>query len=401
MAAMCMAIYFNKLSIDERTHLTTAMRDSGKVLQWEALNLPGPIVDKHSTGGVGDVVSLMLAPMLAACGAYVPMISGRGLGHTGGTLDKMSAIPGFDVFPSPEKLKTIVKSVGAVIIGQTEDLAPADKRIYAVRDTTATVESIDLITASILSKKLAEGLDSLVMDVKVGNGAFMPTYDLSVALAKSIVEVANQAGCQTTALLTDMNQVLAKSAGNAVEVREAVRYLRGDIVSPRLHNINMALCAQILINAKLATDQTDAKRQLQAVLDDGSAAEYFAKMVSAQGGPADFVEGYDHYLAKAPVIKPLFAPQSGILAQMDTRSIGLAVIGLGGGRRVTSDKIDVSVGFDAIASLGDHVDKQTPLATIHAKDQQSWQTAADAFLAAITIGDKGYTPTPEVYEVIE
>lgn len=400
-AAMCMAIFFNKLNIAERTHLTTAMRDSGRVLTWDDMDLNGPVVDKHSTGGVGDVVSLMLAPMVAACGGYVPMISGRGLGHTGGTLDKMSAIPGFDTFPAPEKLRDIVKSAGAVIIGQTEDLAPADGRIYATRDITATVESIDLITASILSKKLAEGLDSLVMDVKVGNGAFMPTYEDSVALAKSIVDVANHAGCQTTALLTDMNQVLAKSAGNAVEVREAVRYLRGDIVSPRLHAVNMALCEQLLINGKLAKDKADANAQLQAVIDNGSAAEYFAKMVTAQGGPADFVDNYENYLDKAPVIKPLFAPTAGTLREMDTRSVGIAVIGLGGGRRVATDKIDVSVGFDDIASLGDKVDAQTPLATIHAKDEDSWNAAADAFLKAITIDENGYEPTPEVYEVIE
>ncbi|PID64036.1 MAG: thymidine phosphorylase [Gammaproteobacteria bacterium] len=400
-AAMCMAIYFNKLNIDERTDLTTAMRDSGRVLTWNDMQLNGPVVDKHSTGGVGDVVSLMLAPMLAACGAYVPMISGRGLGHTGGTLDKMSAIPGFDTFPAPDKLREMVKSVGAVIIGQTADLAPADKRIYATRDITATVESIDLITASILSKKLAEGLDSLVMDVKVGNGAFMPTYEASVALAKSIVEVANHAGCQTSALLTDMNQVLARSAGNAVEVREAVRYLRGDIVSPRLHAVNMALCEQLLVNAKLAKDKADATRQLQAVLDNGQAAEAFAKMVSAQGGPADFVDNYDNYLAKAPVIKPLFAPTEGTLSAMDTRSIGIAVIGLGGGRRVASDAVDVRVGFDDIQTLGTRIDKDTPLAVIHAKDEADWQAAAKAFLKAVRIDDSAYKPTPDIYEVIE
>ncbi|PID66737.1 MAG: thymidine phosphorylase [Gammaproteobacteria bacterium] len=400
-AAMCMAIFFNKLTIAERTALTLAMRDSGRVLQWAQANLDGPVVDKHSTGGVGDVVSLILAPMLAACGAYVPMISGRGLGHTGGTLDKLSAIPGFDTFPDPEKLQHMVKTAGAAIIGQTPDLAPADKRIYATRDITATVESIDLITASILSKKLAEGLDSLVMDVKVGNGAFMPTYEDSLALAQSIVEVANHAGCQTTALLTDMNQVLASSAGNAVEVREAVQYLRGENINPRLHAINMALCEQLLINAELAKDNTDAREQLQSALDSGKAAEYFAKMVTEQGGPADFVEHYDNYLAQAPVIKPLPAPHAGVLRAMDTRSIGLAVIGLGGGRRVASDTIDVSVGYDAILALGSKVEKGTPLATIHAGDESSWQAAAEAFLAAVTIDGGDYQPTATVYQVVK
>ncbi len=400
-AAMSMAIYLNQMTVAERTALTLAMRDSGRVLQWADANLDGPIVDKHSTGGVGDVVSLMLAPMVAACGAYVPMISGRGLGHTGGTLDKLSAIPGFDTFPEPEKLKHIVKTAGAAIIGQTADLAPADKRIYAVRDVTATVESIDLITASILSKKLAEGLDSLVMDVKVGNGAFMPTYADSLALAQSIVDVANHAGCQTTALLTDMNQVLASSAGNAVEVREAVQYLRGEHINPRLHAVNMALCEQLLINGKLATDKSDANTRLQSALDSGRAAEYFAKMVTEQGGPADFVDNYDNYLAKAKVVKPLLAPCPGTLRAMDTRSIGVAVIGLGGGRRVASDNIDVSVGYDRIQALGTTVTKDTPLAVIHAKDEDDWQIAADAFLAAITIDDGDYQATPEVYQVVE
>ena len=400
-AAMCMAIFFNHMNIAERTQLTLAMRDSGRVLAWADAHLDGPIVDKHSTGGVGDVVSLMLAPMLAACGAYVPMISGRGLGHTGGTLDKLSAIPGFDTFPHPEKLKQIVKNAGAAIIGQTQDLAPADKRIYATRDITATVESIGLITASILSKKLAEGLDSLVMDIKVGNGAFTPTYEDSVALAKSIVAVANHAGCQTTALLTDMNQVLASSAGNAVEVREAVRYLRRKNINPRLHAVTMAQCQQLLINGKLATDADDAKKQLQSVLDSGKAAECFAKMVSEQGGPSDFVDNYDDYLDKAPIIKPVFPPRSGILQAMDTRAVGVAVIGLGGGRRVATDNINLSVGYDKVLPLGTNVETDTPLAMIHAADEKTWQVAASAYIAAMTIDDKNYPPSPEIYEVIE
>ncbi|PIE46921.1 MAG: thymidine phosphorylase [Gammaproteobacteria bacterium] len=401
-AAMCMAVFLNKLNIEERTALTLAMRDSGCVLDWANANLDGPIVDKHSTGGVGDVVSLMLAPMVAACGAYVPMISGRGLGHTGGTLDKLSAIPNFDTFPNPNKLKCIVKSAGCAIIGQTPDLAPADKRIYAVRDVTATVASIDLITASILSKKLAEGLDSLVMDVKVGNGAFMPTYEDSVALAKSIVEVANHAGCQTTALLTDMSQVLASSAGNGVEVREAVRYLTGEYRNPRLHAVTMALCEQLLINGKLAKDKIEATAQLQHALDSGLALEYFAKMVTEQGGASDFVENYDNYLAKANVIKPVLASKSGTLVAMDTRRVGVAVIGLGGGRRVSTDKIDVSVGFDEILPLGTKVEKDTPLAVIHAKDENSWQQASADFLNAVSITKGGeYQPIPEVYEIVE
>lgn len=399
-AALCMAVFFNDLNIDERTALTLAMRDSGDVLNWSSVGLNGPVLDKHSTGGVGDVVSLMLAPMLAACGGYVPMISGRGLGHTGGTLDKLESIPNFDMYPHPEALRQIVKNVGCAIIGQTGNLAPADKKIYATRDITATVESISLITASILSKKLAEGLDSLVMDVKVGNGAFMPTYQQSQALAQSIASVATAAGCQTTALLTDMNQILASSAGNAVEVAEAVRFLRGERINPRLKEITMALCAEALVNGKLADTRDNARVQLQTVLDNGKAAEYFDKMVVAQGGPSDFCDTYEQHLKKANTIKPLYAPQDGIISAMDTRAIGIAVINLGGGRRLASDKIDHAVGFDDILPLGSKVDTQTPLCTISAQTESAWQKAAQDYLAALTIGEKAPEPTPVIYETL-
>lgn len=399
-AAMCMAIFFRDLTIEERTQLTLAMRDSGDTLVWESLNLNGPVLDKHSTGGVGDVVSLMLAPMVAACGGYLPMISGRGLGHTGGTLDKLESIPGFGMYPSPEELRRIVKNVGCAIIGQTGNLAPADRKIYATRDVTATVESLSLITASILSKKLAEGLDSLVMDVKVGNGAFMPTYDMSQALARSIVDVANQAGCKTTALLTDMNQILASSAGNAVEVAEAVRFLRGENINPRLKEVTMALCAELLVSGKLAANREEARQKLQTVLDNGRAAERFDHMVIAQGGPDNFCTTYRQHLPRAKIIKPLLAPHAGIISAVDTRAVGIAVINLGGGRRLSSDQIDHSVGFDDILGLGARVDTQTPLATIHADSESAWERAAENYLAAITIGD---TPPPEhpcVYDTI-
>ncbi|SUO96235.1 thymidine phosphorylase [Suttonella ornithocola] len=399
-AALCMSIFFNDLNIEEKSALTLAMRNSGDSLDWSNVGLNGPVLDKHSTGGVGDVVSLMLAPMLAACGGYVPMISGRGLGHTGGTLDKLEAIPGFDMYPSPDNLSRIVKEVGCAIIGQTGNLAPADRKIYATRDITATVESIALITASILSKKLAEGLDSLVMDVKVGNGAFMPTYQQSQALAQSIASVATAAGCQTTALLTDMNQVLASSAGNAVEVAEAIRFLRNEDVNPRLKEITMALCAEALVNGKLASDRDDARRQLQETLDSGKAAEYFDRMVVAQGGPADICNTYEKHLRKAAIIKPLYAPCEGIISAMDTRSIGIAVINLGGGRRRAEDKIDHAVGFDDILPLGTKVDTQTPIAIIHAQSEEAYQQAAQEYLAALEIGEKTPEKTPEIYETI-
>ncbi|GAD80985.1 thymidine phosphorylase [Vibrio ezurae] len=400
-AAFAMTIFFNEMTMPERIALTCAMRDSGMVIDWSHMNFDGPIVDKHSTGGVGDVTSLMLGPMVAACGGYVPMISGRGLGHTGGTLDKLESIPGYNITPENDVFGRVTKDAGVAIIGQTGDLAPADKRVYATRDITATVDNISLITASILSKKLAAGLDSLVMDVKVGSGAFMPTYEASEELARSIVAVANGAGTKTTAILTDMNQVLASSAGNALEVREAVRFLTGEYRNPRLLEVTMASCCEMLVLGKLADSTEQAYEKLMTVLDNGKAAECFNKMVAGLGGPSDFVSNYTQYLPEAEIIKPVFAKQAGVITHMDTRAIGMAVVGMGGGRRVATDSIDYAVGFDKFAQLGDAVDAEKPLAFIHARNEQQWQEAANALQAAIHIGDPSqYQATPVVYAQI-
>ncbi|MGR5131286.1 thymidine phosphorylase [Vibrio alfacsensis] len=398
-AAFAMAIFFNEMTMPERIALTCAMRDSGMVIDWNHMNFGGPIVDKHSTGGVGDVTSLMLGPMVAACGGFVPMISGRGLGHTGGTLDKLESIPGYNITPTNDVFGQVTKDAGVAIIGQTGDLAPADKRVYATRDITATVDNISLITASILSKKLAAGLESLVMDVKVGSGAFMPTYEASEELAKSIVAVANGAGTTTTAILTDMNQVLASSAGNAVEVREAVRFLTGEYRNPRLLEVTMASCAEMLVLGKLAENTEDARAKLMEALDNGKAAECFGKMVAGLGGPADFVENYDNYLEKAEIIKPVYATETGIVSAMDTRAIGMAVVSMGGGRRVATDEIDYAVGFDNFIRLGEVADSDKPLAVIHARTEEQWEEAAKALRSAIKVGGE-YTPTPEVYRQI-
>lgn len=399
-AALAMAVYFKDMTMDERVALTCAMRDSGMVLNWEHLNLGGPIVDKHSTGGVGDVVSLMLGPMVAACGGFVPMISGRGLGHTGGTLDKLDAIPGYQTSVDNDRFLKVVKEAGVAIIGQTGDLAPADKRIYAVRDITATVESIAMITGSILSKKLASGLEALVMDVKVGSGAFMPTFEASEELAKSIVAVANGAGCRTSALLTDMNQVLASSAGNGVEVREAVRYLTGEYRNPRIHEVTMSLCAEMLISAHLASDDADARRKLQAVLDNGKAAEIFGRMVTGLGGPSDFMERYDSHLPKAAIVRPVYAANAGFVTAMDTRELGLAVVAMGGGRRAAGDKLDYAVGLTDFIRLGQSVDADKPLALIHAQTEDQFAQAASMVQAAVKIGDTQPQALPEVYRRI-
>ncbi len=399
-AAFAMAVFFNGMTMPERIALTCAMRDSGSVLNWSEMQLPGPVLDKHSTGGVGDVVSLMLGPMVAACGGFVPMISGRGLGHTGGTLDKFDAIPGYQTTPLNAIFKKVVKEVGVAIIGQTADLAPADKRFYGIRDVTATVESIPLITASILSKKLAAGLEALVMDVKVGSGAFMPTYEKSEELANSIVAVANGAGCRTSAVLTDMNQVLATTAGNAVEVHEAIRYLRGDYRHPRLHEVTMALCAEMLLSGNLAATQEQAYQKLQTALDSGKAAETFARMVHALGGPIDLIEKPESYLKASPIIQPVYAARAGYVKTMNTRELGLAVVALGGGRVRAADPIDYSVGLSEIISLGDYADERKPLAFIHARTDAQYEQIANMIRNAICISDEKPSVPPAVYRRI-
>ena len=399
-AALAMAVYFNDMNMDERVAFTLAMRDSGQVMEWQSLNLPGPVVDKHSTGGVGDVVSLMLGPMIAACGGYVPMISGRGLGHTGGTLDKFDSIPGYCTVPDPELFRKVVKDIGVAIIGQTAQLAPSDKRFYSIRDVTATVESVAMITGSILSKKLSAGLDALVMDVKVGSGAFMPTYEKSVELAESIVAVGNGAGTKTSALLTEMNESLGPVAGNALEVRLAIDYLAGRSRPARLHEVTMALCAEMLVLSGIDKDETAARARLQAALDSGEALNRFAKMVAALGGPADLVENTDKHLESAPVVLPVPALRAGFISAVNTRGLGLAVVSLGGGRRRPSDAIDFAVGLSGLVELGDAISVGQPLALVHARTQEAAQQAVREVQAAYVLGDQKPAPNPVIYRTI-
>ena len=399
-AALGMAVFFNDMNMDERVAFTLAMRDSGHVLDWRSLNLPGPVVDKHSTGGVGDVVSLLLGPMIAACGGYVPMISGRGLGHTGGTLDKFDAIPGYCTVPDNELFRKVVQEIGVAIIGQTAQLAPADKRFYSIRDVTATVESVAMITGSILSKKLSAGLDALVMDVKVGSGAFMPTYDKSVELAESIVAVGNGAGMQTSAILTDMNESLAPYAGNALEVRGAMDYLTGRSRPARLHEVTLALCAEMLVLGGLAATEEEARVKLDAVLASGAAAERFARMVSALGGPADLIENPDKHLETAPFIVPAPALSAGFANVRDCRAIGLAVVALGGGRRRPTDSIDFAVGLTDLVGLGEQVSVGQPLAMVHARTEAAAQQAVKEIQDAYAISAVALTPNPVIYRTI-
>ena len=365
-AAFAMAVFFRGMTADEAVALTTAMRDSGTVLDWSAL--PGPALDKHSTGGVGDNVSLMLSPALAACGAYVPMVSGRGLGHTGGTLDKLDAIPGYASQPDLDLFRKVVTDVGCAIVGQTADLAPADKRLYAIRDVTATVESIPLITASILSKKLAAVRGGVVLDVKTGNGAFMQKLDEFRALAESLVSVANGAGLKASALITDMNEPLASAAGNAVEVMNAVEFLQGK-QDRRLYEVSVALGGEVLALGGLAADDAEGRTMIEAAFASGRAAEIFARMVAALGGPSDFMEKPQQYLEPAPLVRPVTAGRAGTVTHIDTRAVGIAVVELGGGRMRAEDSIDHSVGFTKLAGLGANVGPDAPLALVHARDE--------------------------------
>lgn len=386
-AAFAMAVFFRGLDQGERVALLQAMTRSGSVLDWAPERLPGPVLDKHSTGGVGDKVSLILAPIVAACGGFVPMISGRGLGHTGGTLDKMDAIPGYVSQPDTPRLRRVVREVGCAIVGATGDIAPADRRLYAIRDVTATVESIDLITCSILSKKLAAGLQGLVLDVKFGSGAFMPQPDRARALAEALVEAANGAGLPTLALLTDMDQVLGHSAGNALEVRECLDILTGGPREARLWAVTREQTAELLLLGGLAADLEQARVRVDDALDSGRAAEQFARMVVALGGPADLLERPDSHLAAAPLVRAVRAERPGMVTAQDVRALGLAVVALGGGRTRPTDPVDPAVGLSAVAAIGTAVGPDAaPLCLVHARDAAAADAAEAAVRRAFAIG---------------
>jgi thymidine phosphorylase len=399
-AAFAMAVFFKGMTLDERVALTRAMMASGAVLDWRGAHLAGPILDKHSTGGVGDNVSLMLAPMLAACGAFTPMISGRGLGHTGGTLDKLDSIPGYVAQPDLALFRRVVAEAGCAIIGQTADLAPADKRLYAIRDVTATVESVALITASILSKKLAAGLQGLVMDVKAGSGAFMATLDGARELATSIAMVANDAGLPTVSLITDMNEPLASAAGNAVEIRTAVDYLTGAKRDQRLDRVTMALGAELLALSGLAHDAEAGAAALRRTLDKGAAAERFERMVAGLGGPKDFVTHAHAALPRAPVLVEATPETSGFVVSIDVRAVGLAVVELGGGRARANDSIDPAVGLTDLAPIGAEVGPDAPLARVHAREPDQAHAAVRRLRGAYRLDEAPLSPADPVIERI-
>jgi len=399
--ALAMAVVVRGMSAAERIALTGEMTRSGDVLDWSAAGLHGPALDKHSTGGVGDKVSLLLAPIVAACGGAVPMISGRGLGHTGGTLDKLEAIPGYDTAPDNDTFRRAVASAGCAIVGQTGTLAPADRRLYAIRDATGTVESIPLIAASILSKKLAAGLDALVMDVKVGSGAFLPGHEQASELAQAIVEIARGNGLHASALLTDMDRVLGRSAGNAVEVRESIDHLTGAAADERLRAVTLALSAELLRLGGVIDDEDEARAAAERALDGGAAAERFAAMVAQLGGPADLLEAPERHLASAPVELAAEPAQAGIVTAVQVRAVGLAVIALGGGRTRETDPVDHAVGLTEVAAPGERVGPgERPLALVHARDEASASRAGDALRDAYGIGDVPPRAVPPVLEIL-
>jgi thymidine phosphorylase len=412
--AMAMAIVWRGMSREERVALTGAMMRSGEVLKWhgsesggatvsgELAKLDRPILDKHSTGGVGDKVSLLLAPIVAACGGAVPMISGRGLGHTGGTLDKLESIPGYDVVPTPSRFREVVARTGCAIIGQTAALAPADRRLYAIRDATGTVESLPLIVASILSKKLAAGLDALVMDVKAGSGAFLPDLDDTRELAQAIVEVAQGNGLATSALITDMDQVLGRTAGNAVEVREAIDMLTGSGTrEPRLLEVTLALSAELLVLGGIHSEHSAARTAAERALSSGAAAETFGAMVAALGGPARLLESPAEFLAQAPIARPVEPTESGVVTQVDVRAVGVGIVTLGGGRARETDLVDHAVGLTEVAALGESVGPGSrPLAILHARDEASFERGAAALRAAVTVGDAWTGEGATVLEIV-
>jgi thymidine phosphorylase len=400
--ALAMAVVLRGMSNEERVALTGAMTRSGDVLDWSGAGLPGPALDKHSTGGVGDKVSLLLAPIVAACGGAVPMISGRGLGHTGGTLDKLESIPGYDTAPDPETFRRAVVRAGCAIVGQTAELAPADRRLYAIRDATGTVESIHLIVASILSKKLAAGLDGLVMDVKVGSGAFLPQRERADELARAIVEVAKGNGLPTVAVLTDMNQVLGRTAGNAVEVAESIAALAGGAADERLRDVTLALSAELLALGGVEPDLAAARAAAEKALDGGAAAERFSAMVAELGGPSDLVERPEQHLRAAPVTVAAEPRDAGLVESIDVREVGLAVVALGGGRARESDPVDHSVGLTDVAAPGETVEPGgRPLALVHARDADAAERCADALRDAFVVGGAAREEAPPaVLEVL-
>ncbi|MFL5401990.1 MAG: thymidine phosphorylase [Gemmatimonadales bacterium] len=389
MSALLMAVVWRGLSSEELAALTDAMLDSGDRLRFDGFDRPR--ADKHSTGGIGDKVSLLLAPMVASCGVAVPMMSGRGLGHTGGTLDKLESIPGFRTALTLREARAQVERIGCAMLGQTPEIAPADKRLYALRDVTGTVESIPLIAASIMSKKLAEGLNGLVLDVKTGSGAFLPEQARALELARTMIELGRTRGCPTVALLTAMDRPLGRSCGNALEVEEAIDGLR-DEGPADLMEVTYALGVEMLLLVGAARDAADARKQLEESVSSGRALETFRRVIEAQGGDPHVLDD-PSLLPQAAEVEVFRAPRDGVVAQVEPRRVGHAILELGGGRRTIEDAIDASVGFVIPAKPGHRVKAGEPLASVFTRNREGTELALQALRQAIVIAEEG-TLTP-------
>ena len=384
-SALLMAVFFRGMSAEELAALTDAMIASGDSMEWDGLGMP--VVDKHSTGGVGDKVSLLLAPMVASCGVAVPMMSGRGLGHTGGTIDKLECIPGFRTGLTMRETRAQVERIGCAMIGQTPQIAPADRKLYALRDVTATVESIPLISASIMSKKLAEGLDGLVLDVKTGSGAFMPELERSIELAQTMIKLGEVRGCPTMALVTAMDRPLGRACGHTLEVEEAIEGLRGG-GPPDLMEVTYALGAEMLLQAGVEPDQASARERLEESVSSGRALETFGRVIEAQGGNPAVLED-PGILPQAGAVEVYRAWRDGVISGVEPHRLGRGILELGGGRRTVEDEIDPTVGFVLTVKPGDPVRKGDPIASVFARDEAGIPIGMAALEVAITIGDNG------------
>ncbi len=399
-ASMTMAILINKMDYEETIFLTKAMANSGEVIDWKNFLDTNFICDKHSTGGVGDKVSLLLAPIIAACGGYVPMISGRGLGHTGGTLDKFDSIPGYNTNPDVNLFQKVVKEVGCAIIGQTPSLAPADKKLYAIRDVVGTVESIPLIVSSILSKKIASGINNLLIDVKVGNGSFNPNLKIANELGESLVKVAKNLELNCSAILTDMNEVLGYNAGNSIEVLESIEYLISKRKNNRLNEITTELSAQLICMNDKNLNINDAKKKVKEVIDNGKAAEKFEQMVYKLGGPSNILTSYNAILPRAKYVSDIFSQKEGYIKSIDTRMLGLILIELGGGRKQSSDKINHSVGFVEVVSLGNKIEKNMPLMKVYSDNLEDIDLFKKRILGCFSFSEKNEIVKNNIYNKI-
>ncbi len=398
-AAMSMAIFSNGMIPEETVHLTEAMTQSGDIISWGDIIDSKLVCDKHSTGGVGDKTSIVLAPILAACGLYVPMISGRGLGHTGGTLDKFDSIPGYETQPDLETFKRVVKDVGCAIIGQTSNLAPADKKLYSIRDVVGTVESLPLITSSILSKKIASGLQSLVLDVKVGNGSFNSNIDIARDLSRSLVNVAKGAGLKCEAILTDMNQILGKSAGHTLEMLECIKFIKNENKDPRLEKITYELITSLLMMVH-EISKHEAVKKINEVISNGLAAEKFEMMVTALGGPSNILSSYEKDLKINAIKNDIFIEEKGWVERIETRQLGLILIELGGGRKQVTDKINFSVGYENVASVGEKIDPSKPILTLYSQTKEDYENVRKKICESFIVTENEPKKIPEIYETI-